>query len=101
MSDTTHATPKLGDRVRDRVTGFEGVITVASKHLFGCTQFAVKSPEVKDGKPIDAQWFDEGGLEIVEVDAIVPSPREPIPVSGPERGASSDVPPQRTVPPVR
>ena len=48
----------MGLKVRDAVTGFEGVVTSISFDLYGCVQ-AVVTPEVnKDQKREDSQWFD-------------------------------------------
>lgn len=61
----------LGDRVKDELTGFTGIVIVRSEHLQGCLQVAVK-PETldKDGVPKKTQWFDEPQLEIVEKGVI-------------------------------
>lgn len=53
---------KLGTRVRDTITGFEGVAVARTVWLYGCSRIAVQSPELHEGKPIEAQWFDEGQL---------------------------------------
>ena len=54
----------LGKRARDKITGFEGIIIGKIKYLFGCRQYAI-APPVKDGELKDAQWFDEGRIEII------------------------------------
>jgi len=55
-----------GDLVRDRITKFKGVVTCVLLYLHGCARVAVKSLEMKDGKPIDEQYFDDSQLEIIE-----------------------------------
>ncbi len=57
--------PELGDTVRERVTGFEGVINSITRYVNGCERIAVQSAVLKDGLPADAQFFD-----IMEVDII-------------------------------
>lgn len=50
----------LGYRVRDVVTGYEGVAESLSFDLYGCVQYAVRPPISKD-KPhefADGRWFD-------------------------------------------
>jgi len=49
----------LGFKAKDKVTGFEGVITTVSFDLYGCVQ-AVITPEVKKGdiEVKSGHWFD-------------------------------------------
>ncbi len=54
----------LGSTVRDRITGFSGVVTGVVMYLTGCEQVLVAPPS-KDGEFKDAHWFD---LQRVEVD---------------------------------
>ncbi len=49
---------KLGDKAKDRVSGFSGIITGESKYLYGCEYFEITSPKRHDEKPIEGQWFD-------------------------------------------
>lgn len=55
----------LGAKVRDGITGFEGVVTGYVQYLTGCNQVLVMGRSV-EGKPADAVWFDE---QRVTVDA--------------------------------
>lgn len=48
----------LGMKVRDRVTGFEGVVISVSFDLYGCIQAIVSPGLNKDGEPGKSQWFD-------------------------------------------
>ena len=54
----------MGDRVREIVTGNEGVITGVSEFLWGCRQHLVHF-EDKDGKP-QSEWYDVGRLEVLD-----------------------------------
>ena len=65
------ADPNLGKFGRDKVTGFEGVITIKSVYLYGCDSYTL-SPKAKDGKIEDAHTFDAGRIEIIS-DGIRPS----------------------------
>ena len=48
----------LGLKVRDRVTGFEGIASTIGFDLYGCVQ-ALVTPEMdKEGKLADSRWFD-------------------------------------------
>jgi len=56
---------RLGSRVRDTVTGFEGVAVARTEWVHGCARYGVEATELHDGKPIEAQWFDEQRLSLV------------------------------------
>lgn len=61
----------LGTRVRDRITGFSGVITGFVQYISGCNQALVSAPVDKDGKIMDANWFDIQRLERTDESVIV------------------------------
>lgn len=54
---------KLGDKVKETITGFNGVVTGEAKYLTGCTQYLVQPTIMKDNAYPDAHWFDEGRLK--------------------------------------
>ncbi len=55
---------ELGSRVRDQITGFEGVVTGRVEYLTGCAQYLVQPAVKKDsGEWIDARWLDEDRLD--------------------------------------
>lgn len=62
---------KLGNKVKDTLTGFTGIATSQTKFLHGCTQWGVKSEELHEGKPIALQYFDDPRLEVVEASDVV------------------------------
>ena len=57
--------PAKGDLVKDKITGFTGVVICVLDYLHGCTRLAVQSTELKDGLPKESQYFDEYQVEIV------------------------------------
>lgn len=59
----------IGDRVRDRVTDFEGLVTGHAEYLSGCDTYLVQ-PALKDGAWQEGRWFDEPRLTVVTVAAI-------------------------------
>lgn len=61
---------KLGNRVRDIVTGFTGIATSKVEYINGCTQYGIKPPVDKDGKMPDTNYIDHAQLEFVD-DGIV------------------------------
>lgn len=57
---------KLGDRVRDKVTGFTGIATAKHEFLAGCIQFSVAPPVKPDGTSTEAMSYDWERLERVD-----------------------------------
>ena len=53
---------KLGDKVRDSITGFGGIVIARAEYLNGCISLQVEATKLKDGEPIEAHWFDEQRL---------------------------------------
>lgn len=51
----------LGEKVRDKITGFEGIATARTEYLFECVRVCVET--LQDGKPTEA-WFDEQRLDM-------------------------------------
>lgn len=54
----------LGKKVRDRITGQEGVASSVSFDLYGCVQVAITPFVDKDGKPGDSYWYDHKRVEV-------------------------------------
>jgi hypothetical protein len=54
---------ELGAKVKDIVSGFEGIVTGRCDYLTGCNNYGVNPQQVKDGKPMGAVWLDENKLE--------------------------------------
>jgi len=85
---------KLGNRVKDLITGFTGIAVGRTEYLYGCTRIVVEPEDLKDGKLIDAVWFDEQRIVTVE--------ERPIPVSAEHSattGGPHPNPPARLTPP--
>lgn len=57
-------TDLLGQKVKDRITGFGGVVTGYVYYISGCNQCLVVPQVGSDGKQIDGAWFDVQRLEI-------------------------------------
>lgn len=49
---------ELGDKVKDKITGFTGIATGRAEYLTGCVRFMVE----RAGKDSKAEWYDEGRL---------------------------------------
>jgi len=79
---------ELGQKAKDKITGFEGIIIGRADHLTGCNTYGLKPKVDKDGKVVSAEWFDEGTLTIVGKGITIEE------VKAPKRGGSlSENPP--------
>ncbi len=67
---------KLGDLVKDKVSGFKGVIVSQHDYLNGCTRFTVQPLIDKDWKLPVSETFDMPQLETITVDAAESEPKE-------------------------
>ena len=56
---------KLGQEAKDKITGFQGIITGQATYLTGCDQYALQPKCDKPGTYPDANWFDEGRIELI------------------------------------
>lgn len=56
----------LGDRVRDPISKVVGIVFGRSEWLYNCRTITVAPEGVKDGKPIEHQFFDEDRLVLVK-----------------------------------
>lgn len=57
---------RLGDIVKDKITGFEGVVVARTDWLNGCVRMVVQTKKLKDGAPLEPQTFDVEQLELVK-----------------------------------
>ncbi len=55
----------LGTKVKDKVTGFKGVVVARTEWLFGCLRYTVQPQKLKDGATIANECFDEDALVIL------------------------------------
>ncbi|HYF34701.1 MAG TPA: hypothetical protein VD994_05370 [Prosthecobacter sp.] len=62
---------KLGQEVRDVITGFSGRITGLVDYLTGCKQALVAPRKKADGDGPDPMWFDVDRLEVTNVEPIL------------------------------
>lgn len=64
---------KLGDKVKDTVSGFVGIATARAEWLNRCIRINITAQKLKDGKSVD-EWFDEDS--VVKVGAGVNKPKK-------------------------
>lgn len=75
-------TVNLGDKVRDRVTGLEGIAVARTQWLNGCIRIAIQPDKLdKDGKVQDSTYVDEPQCEVVIRAAVKIDLGTPEPVS--------------------
>lgn len=56
---------QLGDKVKDSVSGFVGIVAAAHNYLNGCTRYTVQPAVGKAGTLPEAATFDEPQLVLV------------------------------------
>ena len=67
----------FGDKVKDRISGYVGIVIANTEWFNGCVRVTVQSQKLaKDGKVADNQTFDIEQLELVKA-AAVPVKRRP------------------------
>ena len=76
---------KLGDRVKDKVSGFTGIVTGRTEYLNGCTRVVVEPEGLHEGKPIDSHYFDEMQVEVIKENVIDVGPQD---TGGPKSSTS-------------
>ena len=55
----------MGDRVRDKLCGFNGVVVTQINYYNGCHRYSVLAENLEAGKPAE-EWIDEAQLELIE-----------------------------------
>lgn len=56
---------QLGKEGKDKITGFQGIITARVEYLYGCAQYGLSPKVGEDGAVKDTSFFDEGRIAIV------------------------------------
>jgi len=79
----------LGSRIRDRVTGLEGIATARVHYLNGCIQYCL-APQIsgEDKTKVPAiHYIDIGQLEVLDSGIITDIPETTGITGGPQRHA--------------
>ena len=61
---------ELGQKVRDQITGLEGIAYGRTTYLYGCDRITIQPPVDKDGKVPPAWECDEPQVEVID-EAII------------------------------
>lgn len=64
----------LGFKVKDSVTGMEGVVESIGFDLYGCIQAVVKPSVNEKGEMQDGRWFDIKRLTAISDTPVMPVP---------------------------
>jgi hypothetical protein len=65
---------KIGQTVRDRITGFCGTVIGAVEYITGCRQFQLQPKAKAEGDFVEARWLDEDRLEILNAEPVSLAP---------------------------
>ena len=60
----------LGSEVRDKITGFVGIVVSRHQWINNCNTYSAMSQKLKDGMPQESARFDEPQLELVKKDVV-------------------------------
>lgn len=55
----------LGQKAKDKITGFKGILIGKITYLTGCDQYGIAPAVGTDGKVGDTAWFDEGRIVVI------------------------------------
>ncbi len=78
----------LGAKVKDWVSGYEGVITQRTEHLNGCIRYGVQGKMKKDDSTLnEGYWFDEDQLALVDAPPKKKVPKKEERTGGPRKDA--------------
>jgi hypothetical protein len=76
---------KLGDVVRDRISGFEGTIVAITEWLNGCRRITIQPSSLFEGKPVDSHTFDAEQIVKVSTGPELSETRKGGPSISPQR----------------
>ena len=88
-------TIELGDKVKDVISGFTGIVIAKSEFLHGCIRCGISPQELHDGGTIDTHWFDEPQLELIKKKVVEVGDKTPDKVTG---GPMSSTPTRQSNP---
>jgi hypothetical protein len=87
---------ELGDRVRDPITGYQGICTCVTTWLHGCIRVGVQAEALHDGKPVEDRHFDQSQLIVVDKRVHEPMVLGVVAKPAPEERRSSGGPSRET-----
>jgi len=82
----------LGVKVRDVVTGFEGIVETVGFDLYGCIQAIVRPGLDEKGQPAESRWFDVKRLVRISTEPVMASPSFAVVPGGAEKSTPPSSP---------
>lgn len=73
----------LGDRVKDPISGFVGIVVGRAEFLYGCVQLSIAPQETKDGRVLDTVWLDEDRVVVMKTGVFAMPGSAPARAGGP------------------
>jgi hypothetical protein len=61
---------ELGDKVKDVVSSYQGIVIGITRWLNGCSRLGIQAPKKKDGTVPDVYWIDEPQVIVVKKKAV-------------------------------
>ena len=62
----------IGDLLKDRVTGLEGIVMVVAHYATGCVHVGIQSQKLcNDGKRQEWDWIDQSQLDLIQAQKVV------------------------------
>ena len=78
---------KLGDKVKDRISGYKGIATAIAAYLNGCTRVLIEPIKLDDeGNMLKSLWFDDVQVEVIKEGAFASGKKK---IGGPARSDPS------------
>jgi hypothetical protein len=57
---------ELGSTVKDKIDGFEGIVSIQMRNITGCLQYAIFGKTFSSGDRHARFWVDESLLELLD-----------------------------------
>lgn len=88
LSPAPNSEIKLGSRVKDRVTGFEGLAVARTVWVSGNITIGIEPTTLQEGKPVEAHSFEHQRVELLEEKAPPVSKQNSAVSGGPQNDPS-------------
>ena len=73
---------ELGETLKEKVTGFQGVVMARAEYLVGSINYGLLSQELQGGVPGKLEWFEENRLSKVSGKIRITLPKRKAPRKG-------------------
>lgn len=65
---------RLGDRVKDAITGFTGIATAYCRNLTGCDDILITTEVSKDQPASKSAWYHVMRVQVIDSNAVGATP---------------------------